>query len=312
MASIKEIATAASDIIFSNEGSYGSINRDDNGALSVGKLQWHGERARALLLKIIEAIPQISAQLLGDIYTELMQGASWSQRVLDSEESNRVSALLLQERSKQIQDECAIEDICTDIERGVMYGLCHSGALIYFADGANQYGRYSQLWKDAVCKALEHGGDIEAMHNAILSLTSSHLQRRQRTYEKVRSLGICNEYLDGCEKAEDAEVNAQKEKKMTHTVVRGDTLSEISLQYGVDIESIIENNKAKYRNITRDHIVCGWVLEIPCIQTEDEYEQALKVLTDEGIVDSELVSKINNEAAVIALYRLWCSTKRVG
>ena len=41
MASIKEIATAASDIIFSNEGSYGSINRDDNGALSVGKLQWH-------------------------------------------------------------------------------------------------------------------------------------------------------------------------------------------------------------------------------------------------------------------------------
>lgn len=42
---IKEIAEKAAPIIFSHEGDYGSVNRNDNGALSVGKVQWHGSRA---------------------------------------------------------------------------------------------------------------------------------------------------------------------------------------------------------------------------------------------------------------------------
>lgn len=46
---INELARVAAGIIFDNEGSYGSVNKNDNGAVSVGRLQWHGGRAAALL-----------------------------------------------------------------------------------------------------------------------------------------------------------------------------------------------------------------------------------------------------------------------
>ena len=48
----REIAAEAAKIIFANEGNYASVNADDNGAVSVGKVQWHGNRALSLLKKI--------------------------------------------------------------------------------------------------------------------------------------------------------------------------------------------------------------------------------------------------------------------
>ena len=39
------------------EGSYDSVNPNDNGALSVGKLQWHGVRALELVKEIAAADP---------------------------------------------------------------------------------------------------------------------------------------------------------------------------------------------------------------------------------------------------------------
>ena len=46
------IAEKAAEIIFANEGNYGSVNKNDNGAVSVGKVQWHGNRALNLLRTI--------------------------------------------------------------------------------------------------------------------------------------------------------------------------------------------------------------------------------------------------------------------
>ena len=48
----KEVAAAAAAIIFANEGGYSSVNANDNGAVSVGKVQWHGNRALLLLKNI--------------------------------------------------------------------------------------------------------------------------------------------------------------------------------------------------------------------------------------------------------------------
>ena len=47
-----EIVLAAQKIIFGQEGNYGSVNANDNGAVSVGKVQWHAGRALDLLKKI--------------------------------------------------------------------------------------------------------------------------------------------------------------------------------------------------------------------------------------------------------------------
>ena len=50
----REIAAEAAKVIFANEGNYASVNADDNGAVSVGKVQWHGNRALSLLKKIAQ------------------------------------------------------------------------------------------------------------------------------------------------------------------------------------------------------------------------------------------------------------------
>ena len=39
----ERIVITAAEILYNNEGSYDSVNPDDNGAVSIGKLQWHGE-----------------------------------------------------------------------------------------------------------------------------------------------------------------------------------------------------------------------------------------------------------------------------
>jgi len=49
----RQIAAEAAKVIFANEGNYASVNADDNGAVSVGKVQWHGNRALSLLKKIV-------------------------------------------------------------------------------------------------------------------------------------------------------------------------------------------------------------------------------------------------------------------
>jgi len=50
---------------------------------------------------------------------------------------------------------------------------------------------------------------------------------------------------------------------VTHTVVKGDTLTAIASKYGTTVAKIVEANKSKYSKLTADYIVVGWVLTIP-------------------------------------------------
>lgn len=52
-------------------------------------------------------------------------------------------------------------------------------------------------------------------------------------------------------------------KTITHTVVKGDTLSELAAKYGTTVAKIVAANKSKYSNITANYIVVGWKLTIP-------------------------------------------------
>lgn len=52
-------------------------------------------------------------------------------------------------------------------------------------------------------------------------------------------------------------------KTTTHTVVKGDTLSELAVKYGTTVAKIVAANKSKYSNITANYIVVGWKLTIP-------------------------------------------------
>lgn len=89
-----EITSAAVTIIVRNEGNYGSVNANDNGACSIGALQWHATRALNLLQKIAAANPTNASNILGSsLYNEVVSSSSWSYRTLSSGESSAVSAL---------------------------------------------------------------------------------------------------------------------------------------------------------------------------------------------------------------------------
>lgn len=53
------------------------------------------------------------------------------------------------------------------------------------------------------------------------------------------------------------------EKRRTHKVVKGDTLSALAVRYGCTVDEIFEANTYKFPTMTKNHIVVGWVLDIP-------------------------------------------------
>lgn len=186
----KEIAEIAAVIIFGNEGNYGSINRDDNGAVSVGKLQWHADRAADLLRKIIKAEPEAKEILGNALYEEITGGATWATRIVTAVEAVNIKQILTSAIGQDTQDEQAIADVITYIERGKSYGLTDPGALIYFADGVNQYGTGSTLWRTITAEALRGSGDVKAMFEATLNHTEKYTARRKTVYDKVRALPL--------------------------------------------------------------------------------------------------------------------------
>lgn len=177
---INELARVAAGIIFDNEGSYGSVNKNDNGAVSVGRLQWHGGRAAAMLKKIISAEPDAKSILGGALYGEITGGANWAARIVTAAEAAKLKAILTTKAGKAAQDEQAIADVESYIKKGQSYGLTDAGALIYFADGVNQYGTASALWKTIAAEALKGAGDVRAMYEATIKHTNKYLTRRKK------------------------------------------------------------------------------------------------------------------------------------
>lgn len=182
-----EITKRACTIIFANEGNYGSVNANDNGALSIGKVQWHGNRAKALLLSICNANTNQGNQTLGSkLYNEVKSSKEWSKRIVTQSEAVKISTLLQTSTGKKIQDEQALSDVLTYVNKGISYGLTNAEALIYFADGVNQYGTASILWKNISKQALQKGGTLDAMYEATKALTSNYLSRRTKVYNTLK------------------------------------------------------------------------------------------------------------------------------
>lgn len=92
----QQIIDTVLDFLYVHEGNYGSINPNDNGALSVGKIQWHGANALALCRDIVTRNPEQALEILGEeLYTEITDSATdWSTRTVDEEEAALLSTLL--------------------------------------------------------------------------------------------------------------------------------------------------------------------------------------------------------------------------
>ena len=191
--STEKMVDAAMTIIYRNEGSYGSINKDDNGAVSIGKVQWHGNRALNLLKSIVREAPELSQELLGEaLYDEIVTADSWGSRTMNEEEALAISALLKTDVGKAAQDALAATDITSYVNHALNLGLRSSTAIVYFSDLENQWG-YTGAKKQAQ-KAMEAAGSYEAvtldvLHQACLNYTTKYHTRRNNVYNYCLSLG---------------------------------------------------------------------------------------------------------------------------
>lgn len=87
----EKIVIAASKIIYELEGDYGSINPNDKGALSIGKIQWHATRALELLKIIIKMNAEQAKVILEEnLYNEILQATNWNSRILNVEEFENI------------------------------------------------------------------------------------------------------------------------------------------------------------------------------------------------------------------------------
>ena len=191
------LAETALPIIINNEGSYSSVNANDNGALSVGKIQWHAGRALSLMRRIVALDPDQAYEILGDaLYNEITgKSTSWASRIVDSDEKSRLSKLLGTSEGKQAQDDQALDDVSGYLKYGREKGIISDGALIYFADVENQNGAggSGRIGNAAVYAA----GDakkvtLDLIHQIALAdeKVGRYATRRNRTYNKIKALGL--------------------------------------------------------------------------------------------------------------------------
>ncbi len=189
-----DIVYAAMEIIVSSEGNYGSVNANDNGAPSIGKLQWHGTRALDLLKTVVAADASSALLILGqELYDEIINSSDWSARPLDSSESAAVSALLVTQTAIDAQNELAYADILSYVTNAKALGIDDPSAIVYFCDLNNQHGLGGA--KRIAASAAESCGSYSqitciALHNAALadSAASKYSARREKVYGYAVSL----------------------------------------------------------------------------------------------------------------------------
>lgn len=186
------ITQTASSIIYSNEASYDNVNPNDNGSLSIGSGQWHGGRAKDLLLKIVTANPAESKTILGlNLFNKVNASGSWGSYIPSADESNAMRKLIGTSFGRTIQDQQIQEDVNVYIQKGKSYGLTDEKALIFFADGVHQYGTDSPKWATIAKTAVANGGSLDAIYNAYKTvLGSAYASRRTGTYNKLKGSNI--------------------------------------------------------------------------------------------------------------------------
>ena len=191
----REVAAAAAAIIFENEGGYSSVCANDNGAVSVGKMQWHGNRALSLLKSIAQKMGEkAAADILGTaLHNEILTATNWQTRIVTAAEKGKLSRLLYTQQGKEAQDAQAQVDILLYVSNGVKLGIEDKQSLVYYADLENQGGAGASK-RVGMAAAQTAGGPAKVtlpdIHTAALAdkVMRKYASRRKQVYKKAAEL----------------------------------------------------------------------------------------------------------------------------
>lgn len=188
----KTVAQKAAAIIYDNEGNYGTVEANDNGAVSVGKVQWHGSRALGLLKDIVKQLgtKQADTILGAEMREEIECAKQWESRTVSTAEKKRLTAVLTTPAGKKEQDKLAEKDVLSYVTHGISAGVTDPQALIYFADLENQGGAGASI-RVAKAAAVKAGAlqkvTLPVLHSAALNdrVMGKYQERRTETYKKA-------------------------------------------------------------------------------------------------------------------------------
>lgn len=189
--SFDQIVNAATKIIISNEGNYTTVVRNDNGALSIGKLGWHATNALNLLKEIVAKNPNQALNILGiSLYNEIVTSYYWETRIPTTAEASVIAILLSTTESREVQDKTAKEYIGKYVTHGMNLGITEPVALVFFADYENQNGHTGAT--NFYRKVINAYGvaNLSTLYN-----TSNKSSRRTRTYNFCATINW-NDYAE--------------------------------------------------------------------------------------------------------------------
>ena len=182
-----EIVQAAQKIIFGQEGNYSSVNANDNGAVSVGKVQWHAGRALALLKKICAAESGAASILGAALYGEITAAAAgaWNARTVNAAEKAAISRLLSTDAGKRVQDAQAEADVGAYVDHGLKVGVEDPAALCVFRRPGKPGRRRCFRKSGSRRKKARNAGHVarrracRSRHGQILHQAEKRIQRRK-------------------------------------------------------------------------------------------------------------------------------------
>ena len=271
-----ETIKKTSEIIFANEGGYSSVNADDNGAVSVGRIQWHGTRALRLLKNIVKALGERADEYLSaDLKKEILSSSSWSRRTVDTLEAASLSALLSTDESRAVQDLQTETDVAAYLKHIEGLGVTDENALIFMADIENQGGSGAS---ERIILAAE-GKDIDSLYVAASNDTvfKNYISRRSRVYLILTGHAYGEEPYEG----------------EMYKINPGDTLSKIASAHNTTVAELVKLNGIE----DPDLIHAGDVLKLP-VKEEKTPDASPDIPSEENtytVLPGDTLSKIARE-----------------
>lgn len=176
------------EIIYGHEsgGNYGAINCNDNGAISIGAIQWHGNNARNLLIEIRNANPGEFNKICRTYSVpelETLLNTSWSNFIVTRDDNmyQAIQAILISDIGKQVQEQSVTSFLNNYIGRAKEQGITDPAAIIFAADVYNQWG-YQIDFSNAANKSLN------GLYEYYCSNYSSYQSRRTAVKNEVEEL----------------------------------------------------------------------------------------------------------------------------
>lgn len=179
------------------EGSHTSVNRNDVGALSIGKIQWHATRARDLLKEIEKAQPGILQNYLPSELADAVNSKDnnyWSTRILTASEASAMKQLLGTTASINTQNQLVARDVASYFNYPQSKGIVDPGALAAIADATNTAYAVGRRVSDNAIKnaGMAAAVNIEHVYQAIkndsVASRAIYADRYASMYQKMRNM----------------------------------------------------------------------------------------------------------------------------